>query len=87
MAHAQSIAGVRQLVATVFTELGVADAEHPRETLLVCGGTYCGRRFQAEDGQAVWFFEENQVKFYAGDGRVARVVQLDQVPALTRVAA
>jgi hypothetical protein len=87
MAHAHLITSVRQLVATTFTELGTCDTEQFRETLLVCGGSYCGRRFQAEDGQAVWFFEENQVKFYAADGSLARVVQLDTVTQPTRIAA
>jgi hypothetical protein len=70
-----------------FAELGVADDQAVRETLLVCGGNYCGRRFKADEGQAVWFFEENQVKFYAADGSIARVLQVEPESQPTRVAA
>jgi len=87
MAHAQLISTVRSLVASAFAELGVSEAEAPRETLLVCGGTYCGRRFKTEEAQAVWFFEENEVKIYAADGRIARVLQLESSGQPTRVAA
>ena len=86
MVHAQLTATVRSLVAKTFAELGVSDADF-RETLLVCGGTYCGRRFKAEEGQAVWFFEENEVKFYGGDGSIARVMQLEPAGPLTKIAA
>lgn len=76
MAHAQITETVRQLVAETFTELGLADAHEVRETILVRGGAYCGRRFETPDAHAVWFVEENQLKFYCGDGSVARVVML-----------
>jgi len=87
MAHAQLISTVRSLVASTFAELGLSEAEAPRETLLVCGGTYCGRRFRTDEGQAVWFFEENEVKFYAADGSIARVLQLESTGQPARLAA
>jgi hypothetical protein len=87
MAHTQQIASVRSLVTTTFAELGVADSDQVHESLLVCGGTYCGRRFKAEEGQAVWFFEENEVKFYTADGSIARVLQLEPTGLPARLAA
>ena len=87
MAHAQLIASVRSLVATTFSELGMSDAESLHESLLLCGGTYCGRRFKADEGQAVWFFEENEVKFYGADGTIARVLQLEPTGQPARLAA
>ena len=87
MAHAQLITKVRSLVCSTFADLGVADADAPHETLLVCGGTYCGRRFTTDAGQAVWFFEEKEVKFYAADGSIARVLQLESAGQAARTAA
>ncbi len=40
------------------------------ETILIRDGHYCGRRFQAEHGHAVWFLEENLIKVYLSDGQV-----------------
>jgi hypothetical protein len=40
---------------------------------------YCGRRFQADGLQAIWFIEEDQLKIYAKDGSVARVLSSAEV--------
>jgi hypothetical protein len=39
------------------------------ESLLIRDGVYCGHRFRRQQYEAVWFVDENQVKFY-GPGRV-----------------
>jgi hypothetical protein len=75
MHHVQLTESVRRQVAETFSELGAPPCEEFRESLLIRDGAYCGRRFQADDGHAIWFVEENQVKFYRADGSVACVIE------------
>jgi hypothetical protein len=46
-----------------------------RETLLICDGCYCGHRFSRGQMSAVWFLEEDEIKFYGSDGTVMEVVR------------
>jgi hypothetical protein len=77
MPHALLTAAVRQRVATTFANLGIADSSEFRESLLIRGGAYVGRRFQAAAGHAVWFVEEDQIKFYGADGKLAAVTEVE----------
>ena len=63
---------VRLLVLDVFSQHG-NDDEDLQESILINGGFYCGRRFEAGGLSAVWFIEENQVKFYGRDGALVEV--------------
>jgi hypothetical protein len=75
MAHARTIEAIRRLVAGTFSALGI-DPEHEyRESILICDGAYCGRRFETAEGHAIWFLEEDQLKFYRPDGSVLRVLE------------
>ena len=65
---------VLRLVQQTFEELGADAAEPPRQTILVRDGYYCGYRFTGEAHQAVWFVEEDQVKFYGPDGSLLCVL-------------
>jgi hypothetical protein len=71
---------IRKVIRDTFTELGSATDDPPREALLIRDGTYCGHRFKRGSLEAVWFVEENQVKFYGTDGRVVKVVSPDGPP-------
>ncbi len=42
--------------------------------MLIRDGFFCGRRFVSDGLEAVWFIEENEVKFYDRDGKVVQVV-------------
>ena len=75
MHHVQLTDTVRQLVTETFAELGVPQPDQMQESILIRDGSYCGRRFQAIDASAVWFVEEDQVKFYQADGTVACVLK------------
>ena len=44
--------------------------EQIRETLLVRGGMYCGRRFTVHGHILTWFAEENEVKLMGPNGRL-----------------
>jgi hypothetical protein len=63
---------VRGLIRETFNRLG-ADGDEIRETILIRDGYYCGRRYQRGGLQAIWFIEENQLKFHAQDGSVLEV--------------
>lgn len=63
---------VRGLIRETFGRLGVA-ADDVRETILIRDGYYCGRRYECDGLQAIWFIEENQLKFHSQDGRVLEV--------------
>jgi hypothetical protein len=41
-----------------------------RESIVIKGGVYCGRRFFLAGHTLTWFIEENEVKFTGDDGRV-----------------
>ena len=66
---------IRRLIGQTFQELGSPSTDPPRETLLIRNGTYCGHLFRRDDLRAVWFIEENQLKFYGADGCLIRAVQ------------
>ncbi len=72
---------------STLAELGLRGEEGVRESILIRGGSYCGRKFESPLGHAIWFLEENQVKFFA-EGTLVKVtaVSAPQV-RLVRVAA
>ena len=82
--HETHVQTVRHLVMQTFTELGSESVAPPRETLLIRDGDYIGRRFDREKFRAVWFIEENQLKFSDQDGHVIRAVQPFGRPAPER---
>jgi hypothetical protein len=73
--QAQITQSVRQIVVQTLTDLGLSGSDDLEETILVRDGVYCGRRFDAHDGHAIWFVEEEQLKFFRADGSVARVIE------------
>jgi hypothetical protein len=88
MHHAQLTESVRRQVAATFSQTGLELGEELRESILIRDGAYCGRRFETSQGHAIWFVEEDQLKFYRPDGSVVRVLEPAAVqPIVTRVAA
>jgi hypothetical protein len=69
MRHSELLNQIRGRVCRAFAAMGVESTDMS-ETILIRDGHYCGRRFQAEHGHAVWFLEENQIKVYLSDGQV-----------------
>ena len=74
MQHLQLLEAVRNLVRRNFAELGMVEELEIAEHILLRDDIYCGRKFQAGRLQAIWFIEEDEIKFYATDGTVARVM-------------
>lgn len=61
---------VKELVYEKLRGLGADLDVNRRETLLIRDGAYCGHRYCVDSLQAVWFIEEDEIKFYGQDGRV-----------------
>lgn len=78
MHDASTTERVRQFVSQVLAQIGRAEADEIRETILIRDGYYCGRRFETGAGAAIWFVEENQVKVYRADGSMAQVLDADE---------
>ncbi len=72
---------VRHHLRQRFTSLGADPAAQLHESLLIRGGFYCGRRFQCDGMQAVWFVEEQQLKLFDRDGCL---VQTEPAPTPAR---
>lgn len=90
MLHAQLTQFVRRLVAEALPRHGGPQDHAVQESIVIRNGVYCGRRFQAAGGYAIWFVEENQVKVFQDGGRLVDVLQLepDQMESLpARIAA
>lgn len=88
MHHAQLTESIRRRVAAAFARLGAPHDAELRESILIRDGAYCGRRFDGPLGHAIWFVEEDQLKFYRLDGSVARVTEpVTGLTVGTRIAA
>ena len=74
----RSTDSIRELVCRTLAELGMADAMPQGEILLTLAGYYVGREFRFAGIRAVWMASQGQIKFYADDGGVMRVVDLDE---------
>lgn len=70
---------IRQGICSAMDDIGAEDATIEQETILVQDGHYCGRRFQSESMQAVWFLEEKQVKFSDNEGTLLAVHSVEQI--------
>lgn len=64
MQHAQLVERVRQIVKETFSSRGLTSFDDFCETILIREGTYCGRCFSCGDYRAVWFLEEDAIKFF-----------------------
>ncbi len=70
MHYAHLTEEIRQHARRRLEGLGADPHAELVETILIRDGYYCGRRFACDGFNAVWFVEENQVKFQHRDGRV-----------------
>jgi hypothetical protein len=69
---------IRDLVRRTLQELGLADAKPIGESLLTLAGYYVGREFKFTGVRAVWIASQGQIKFFADEGRVLRVVEVGE---------
>ena len=87
MSHAQVTDTVRRIVAETFVAVGLSDGGEAQETILIRDGAYCGRRFDGSRGHAIWFVEEEQIKFFRADGSLACAIEAITTSHSMRVAA
>jgi hypothetical protein len=80
-----STESIRELVRRTLRELGLADAQPIGESFLTLAGYYVGQEFRFVGARAVWMASQEQVKFYADDGAVLRVVDVGE-PRQTKAA-
>lgn len=62
----------REHVQNIFSELDGVESSLC-ETVLIRDGYYCGHRFSNDQFNAVWFFEENEIKVYDSNRKLIRV--------------
>ena len=74
-----STESLRELVRRTLDDLGLADAQPIGESFLTLAGYYVGREFRFTGVRAVWMASQGQIKFYADDGAVLRVVDLGEL--------
>ena len=86
MSTRSSTDAVRDLIKQTFKQLGLSTDEPLRETILIRDGHFCGRRFCQKESQAIWFVEENEIKFYDDSGTFVKVVAGMAAEGLKRVA-
>jgi len=67
---------IYRLIRETLTELSGTPAQSLHETILIRDGFFCGRRFQWESHTAVWFAEEQQIKFYGPDGALCERIDV-----------
>lgn len=78
---------IRALIGATLTFHGAAPDSPVAEAMLIRGGFFCGRRFERDGLQAIWFVEENEIKVYGRDGAIAEVLALDPTQNERRAAA
>ena len=66
---------IRLLIEQTFESLRSTPQRLTRESLLIRDGHYCGHRYESEELFAVWFLEEQQVKFFSKTGDLLLVLQ------------
>lgn len=78
MQHVDWLERTRRLVSETFAAHGADPDEECYETLLVRNGFYCGRCFALNDFRAVWFAEENVIKFFGRNGEFLQSIAVDR---------
>ena len=71
---------IRKLIEQTFESLRSEPQGLSRETLLIREGHYCGHRYESNELTAVWFLEEDEIKFFGEDGGLLLVLQPGRTP-------
>jgi hypothetical protein len=70
MASSVQAESIRHQVRRMFEQHGAPTDCDMCESLLIRDGFFCGRKFELDGMQAVWFVEEHEVKIHDRDGKV-----------------
>ena len=68
MTNATPVEKIRAAIAWQLSSFGAQVVESMHETILIRNGLFCGRKFQAEGHEVVWFIEEDEIKFFSPCG-------------------
>ena len=72
MSTATPVEKIRCAIAEQLNSFGVQDIDSLHETILIRNGLFCGRKFQCEGHEVVWFIEEDEIKFFSPCGDLLR---------------
>lgn len=61
---------VRQTICLHLARLSNRSLASLHESILIRNGLYCGRKFQTEGFEVVWFIEEDEIKFFGPNGNL-----------------
>jgi hypothetical protein len=59
---------IRKVIAAQLNSLGASQTQSMAEAILIRDGLFCGRKFQCEGYEVVWFIEEDEIKFFGPCG-------------------
>jgi hypothetical protein len=68
MSSTTPVEKIRAVIANQLSNCGVRDVQTLREAILIRDGLFCGRKFQCEGFEVIWFIEEDQIKYFAPSG-------------------
>lgn len=72
MHTATPVEKIRMAIAEQLCSFGVQEISTMQEAILIRGGLFCGRKFQCEGYEVVWFLEEDEIKFFSPCGDMLR---------------
>ncbi len=72
MSNETSSEKIRQAIAWQLARLGADDASKLHESILIRHGLFCGRKFECQNYQVVWFLEEDEIKFFSPVGELLK---------------
>lgn len=61
---------VRLAVCARLSQISHCSIESMHESILIRNGLYCGRKFQSNGYEVVWFIEEDEIKFFGPCGNL-----------------
>lgn len=68
MSTATPVEKIRLAISEQLVQFGLQNVESLHETILIRNGLFCGRKFQGEGHEVVWFLEEDEIKFFSPCG-------------------
>lgn len=74
MSKATPVEKIRAAIANQLSAYGAQDVESTHETILIRNGLFCGRKFQCDRHEVVWFIEEDEIKFFGPCGDLLKAV-------------
>ena len=72
MTRSTPVEKIRKVVAAQLGAFGAQEVESLSESLLIRNGLFCGRRFQCDSYEVVWFLEEDEIKYFSPCGELLK---------------